>query len=95
MPSPFDGLYAIGMDGTGHRKGRTYLTVVVDHERHRAIWAHDGYGGDVFGLFFQALTSGQCASIRVVTRDGARWIGSCVGRRRPNACPTGSASSAG
>ena len=33
MPSPFDGLTAIGVDETSHRKGHTYLTVVVDHER--------------------------------------------------------------
>ncbi|MFR0574872.1 helix-turn-helix domain-containing protein [Bifidobacterium boum] len=31
MPSPFDGLTAIGVDETSHRKGHTYLTVVVDH----------------------------------------------------------------
>ena len=40
MPPPFDGLHAIGVDETSHRKGHTYLTVVVDHERHRVIWAH-------------------------------------------------------
>ena len=85
MPSPFDGLHAIGVDETGYRKGHTYLTVVVDHERRRVIWAHDGYGGDVFDLFFKALTPGQRASIRIVTGDGARWIDSCVGRWCPNA----------
>ena len=29
MPSPFDGLHAIGVDETSHRKGHTYITVVV------------------------------------------------------------------
>lgn len=38
MSSPFDGLTAVGVDGTGYRKGHAYLTVVVDHERHRVIW---------------------------------------------------------
>lgn len=85
MPSPFDGLTAIGVDGTSCRKGRTYLTVVVDHERHRVIRAHDGYGKDVFGLFFKALTPRQRASIRVITGDGARWIDSCVAEHCPNA----------
>lgn len=41
MPSPFGGLTSIGVDETGYRKGHTCITVVVDHERHRAIWAHD------------------------------------------------------
>ncbi|WP_242076128.1 transposase [Bifidobacterium longum] len=70
MPSPFGGLTSIGVDEIGYRKGHTCITVVVDHERHRAIWAHDGYGRDVFGLFFQTLTPEQRASIRVVAGDG-------------------------
>lgn len=37
MPSPFGGLTSIGVDETGYRKGHTCITVVVDHERHRAI----------------------------------------------------------
>jgi len=37
MPSLFDGLTSIGVDETGHGKGHTCITVVVDHERHRAI----------------------------------------------------------
>ena len=81
----FDGLRAIGVDETGYRKGHTYLTVVVDHERGRVIWAHDGYGRDVFDLFFQTLTPEQRASIRVVTGDGARWIDPCVDEWCPNA----------
>lgn len=85
MPSPFGGLTSIGVDETGYRKGHTCITVVVDHERHRAIWAHDGYGRDVFGLFFQTLTPEQRASIRVVAGDGAWWIDSCVHEWCPNA----------
>ena len=85
MPPPFDGLHAIGVDETSYRKGHTCITVVVDHERHRAIWAHDGYGRDVFGLFFQTLTPEQRASIRVVAGDGVRWIDSCVHEWCPNA----------
>ena len=51
--------------------GHTYITVVVNHERHRVIRTHNGYGRDVFNLFFQQLTEEQRASIRVVTGDGA------------------------
>ena len=96
MPSPFDGLHVIGVDETSYRKGHTCITV-VDHERHRVIWAHDGYGRDVFGRFLQTLTPEQRAPIRVADGDGARWIDSCVGRWRPNAerVLTGSTSSVG
>ena len=85
MPSPFDGLHAIGVDETSHRKGHTYITVVVDHERRRVIWAHDGVGRDVSDLFLQALTPERRASVRVAAGDGARWIDSCVAEHCPNA----------
>ena len=85
MPCMFDGLTAIGVDETSHRKGHTYITVVVDHERKRVIWAHDGYGKQVLDLFFEELTPEQRASIRIVTGDGARWIDSSVAGYCPNA----------
>ena len=50
MPCMFDGLRAIGVDGTGRRKGRAYITVIVDHGRGRVIWAHDGHGRQVLDL---------------------------------------------
>lgn len=37
MPCPFDHLTSIGVDETSYRKGHTYLTVVVDHDRGRVI----------------------------------------------------------
>ena len=85
MPCMFDGLTAIGVDETSHRKGHTYITVVVDHEHKRVIWAHDGYGKQVLDLFFEELTLEQRASIRIVTGDSARWIDSSVAEYRPNA----------
>ena len=51
-----------------------------------SILAYDGYGKDVFDLFFRQLTrrSGG-ASIWIVTGDGARRIDSCVHEWCPNA----------
>ena len=48
MPSPFDGLHAIGADETSYRKGYTHVTIVVDHERLRAASPADAgsFGGD-------------------------------------------------
>ena len=85
MPCMFDGLHAIGVDETSRRKGHTYITVVVDHERRRVIWAHVGHGKEVLDLFFRQLTDGQRASIRIVTGDGARWIDSSMKGHCPNA----------
>ena len=84
-PCMFDGLTAIGVDETSYRKGRTYITVVVDHERHRVIRAHDGYGKEVLDLFFRQLTDEQRASIKAVTGDGAKWIDASVKEHLPNA----------
>ena len=82
----FDGLTAIGVDETSYRKGgHTYITVAVDHKRKRVVWAHDGYGKEVPGLFLRQLTDEQRASIRIVTGDGAKWIDASVKEHCPNA----------
>ena len=79
---------------TSHRKGHTYLTVVVDHERHRVIWAHGGYGGDVFDLFFKALTPDSAnPSGSPATGPTGSTRAPAGGARPPNACSTGSTSS--
>lgn len=85
MPCMFDGLTAIGVDETSYRKGRTYITVVVDHKRKRVVRAHDGYGKEVLDPFFRQLTDEQRASITAVTGDGAKWIDASVKEHLPNA----------
>ena len=80
-----DGLVNIGIDETSHRKGHTYITVIVNHDTNTVVWAHDGHGGEVLELFFADLTEEQRASIRVVAGDGARWITECVEACCPNA----------
>ena len=83
--SRLDGPGRIGIDETSYKKGHKYLTVVVDHDRGCLVWAHEGYGKDVPGLFLDELTREQRRAIEVVTADGARWIKSLVRRRCPNA----------
>ena len=84
-PGLFDRLRSIGVDETSYKRGHTYMTVVVDHDRGRVIWMRDGHGEKVFDLFFRTLTEEQRASIRVITGDGARWIDECAFRWRPQA----------
>ena len=83
--SRFDGLRRIGVDETSYKKGRKYLTVVVDHERNRVVWACRGHGKSQLNAFFDLLTDEQRAAIEVVTADGATWIADVVGTRCPNA----------
>lgn len=81
----FDGLVRIGIDETSYKKGHCYITTVVNHDTNTVIWAHTGHGKETLERFFALLTPEQCASIEVVTGDGARWITDCVAEHCPNA----------
>jgi transposase len=83
--SRFDGLINIGIDETSYRKGHKYLTVVVNHDSAEVIWVHKKHGKEVLTEFFETLTEGQRASIKIVTGDGASWITDCVSEFCPNA----------
>ena len=37
-------LRSIGVDETGYKNGHKYMTVVVDHDRGRVVWACAGHG---------------------------------------------------
>ena len=81
----FDGLRSIGIDETSYKKGRRYMTVVVDHDRGRVVWAAEGHGRRQLDDFIGLLTPEQRAGIEVVTADGARWIADVVAERLPGA----------
>jgi transposase len=83
--SRFENLVDIGIDETSCKKGRSYMTVVVDHDNNRVVWAHEGYGKEVLRLFFEQLNDAQRASIRCISADGARWIAATVKDHCPDA----------
>ena len=83
--SRFDGLRRLGIDETSYKKGHKYMTVVVDHERNRVVWACKGHGKAQLNAFFDLLTEEQRATVEVVTADGATWIADVVEERCPNA----------
>lgn len=82
--SRYDGLVRIGIDETSYHKGHKYLTVVVDHDRNRIVWAAKGYGKAQLESFFSLLSEEQKASIKIVTANGARWIADVVDKHCPN-----------
>ena len=51
-----DGLRRIGVDETSYKKGQRYMTVVVDHDRGRVVWACRGHGKDRLNEFLDLLT---------------------------------------
>jgi transposase len=79
------GLTRIGIDEISYRKGRKYLTVVVDHDTGRLLWAHPGRDDATLHRFFDLLGPDRCAALRLVSADAAPWIARVVAARCPRA----------
>ncbi len=82
---PLAGLARIGIDEISYKKGHRYITVVVDHDTGRLVWAAPGRDRKTLGAFFAALGETRCAAITHVTADAARWIADEVAAHCPNA----------
>jgi len=82
---PLDGLRRIGIDEISYKKGHRYLTVVVDHDVKRLVWAAPGRDKATLRSFFDALGPQRSALITHVSADGADWIGDVVSERCPTA----------
>jgi transposase len=81
----FAGLRRIGIDEISYKRGHRYLTVVVDHDRNRLVWAAVGRDEKTLRTFFDELGEERCAAITLVSADAAQWIANVVGERCPNA----------
>jgi transposase len=82
---PFSGLVRIGIDEISYRKGHRYLTVVVDHDSRRLVWAAVGRDKQTLQGFFELLGEERSAEISLVSADGAEWIAGVVAEKAPNA----------
>ena len=81
----FAKLRRIGIDEISYKRGQKYLTVVVDHDSGRLVWAAPGREKATLERFFDALGEERSALITHVSADGADWISAVVTRRCPNA----------
>lgn len=79
------GLKRIGIDDFSHRRGHRYLTVVVDHDSGRLVWAAPGRDRRTVEKFLDALGKERCARIELVSCDMAESIAPAVAERCPNA----------
>ena len=82
---PFCGLVRIGIDEISYKKGHRYLTIVVDHDTGRLVWAAVGRDKKTLNGFFDLLGEERSAMISLVSADGAEWIAGVVADRAPNA----------
>jgi transposase len=79
------GLSRIGVDEISVRKGQRYLTVVVDHDTGRLVWAAPGRDRKTVEKFLDLLGEDRCAEIELVSCDMAAWISGPVAERCPGA----------
>ena len=82
---PLAGLRRIGIDEISHREGQRYLTVVVDHDSGRLVWAAAGRDRKTVECFLDALGEDRCKQIELVSCDMARWIAGPIADRLPEA----------
>jgi transposase len=82
---PFGKVTRIGIDEVSYRKGHRYLTIVVDHDTGRLLWASAGRDEKNLRTFFDLLGPERCSRIRFVSCDAAAWIHNVVRERCPDA----------
>jgi transposase len=79
------GLARIGVDEISHRVGQRYLTVVVDHDSGRLVWAGAGRDRKTVERFLDELGQERCKQVELVSCDMAGWIAGPVAERLPDA----------
>ena len=81
-----DGLTRIGIDEISYKRGHRYLTVVVDHDTGRLLWAAPGPGPG-HAADASSTSSGPTAAPRSRTCRPTRpdWIAEIVAERCPHA----------
>lgn len=79
------GLRRIGIDEISYKRNHKYLTVVIDHDTGRLVWAAKGRDSGTLQKFFDLLGEQRCAQITHVSADGAPWIASAVTKNCPTA----------
>jgi len=82
---PLAGLRRIGIDEISYKKGHRYITIVVDHDTGRLVWAAPGRDRKTLNAFFTALGESRCAAVTHVSADAAQWIADEVAAHCPNA----------
>lgn len=82
---PFEGLVRIGIDEISYKRGHKYLTVVVDHDSGRLIWAAAGRDKATLEGFFDLLGEQRSQNVKLVSADAAEWIATVVAERCPHA----------
>lgn len=84
-PRRLKGLRRIGIDEFSYRRRHRYLTIVVDHDRQRVVWAAPDRTAQTVGAFCDELGAEGCAALEVVTVDMAGGYLKAIAERLPQA----------
>ena len=84
-PDRLAGLRRIGIDELSYRVGQRYITVVVDHDSGRLVWACDGRDKDTVKRFFALLGGERTSRIEAVSTDLGAWVTRAVAEAAPTA----------
>jgi transposase len=79
-PDRLDGLERIGVDEISYRKGQRYVTIVIDHDSGRLVWAAPGHTAATLDRFFCELGPARCWRITHVSADMGRWYHQSIRR---------------
>jgi transposase len=82
---PLARLARIGIDELSFRSGQRYITVVVDHDSGRLVWAQEGRDKKTVARFFAELGPERRASLKLVSSDMGEWITRVVAKECPQA----------
>jgi transposase len=80
-----DGVRRIGILEKAWRKGHRSITVVIDHDAGRIIWAAEGRNKETLTRFFDDLVEERAKLLTHVSCDGASWIHEVAGEKAPGA----------
>ncbi len=83
--SPVPAPTYMSVDEVAWQKWHHYVTNVVDIEKCKVIWNHDGRGTSVLDSFYEDLGAKHCAKIEAVASDGARGFLSATKEHAKNA----------
>jgi transposase len=84
-PKRLENLYVIGIDEISFRRQHEYVTVVVDHAKHRVVWTGKGKSADTLKHFFAELGEERSKQITNATLDMSAAFISAVRECAPQA----------
>lgn len=84
-PDRFEGLRRIGVDEVSYKRGRHFLTVVVDHDRRRVVWIGVGKSSATLTQFYDEIGPERAAMLTAVSMDGGPAYRSATAEAAPQA----------